>query len=82
MRKGVMWRVKALAVAAFLAGMGPLTALADDTKPKVYDDRLEIFSKPVTLDNSGTGLVWLLLIGLAVLTLIVLFKHARRTHLD
>ncbi len=83
MQKGVKQRVKALAVGAFLAGMGPLTAMAADTpNPKIYDDRLEVFPRSVTLELSGTALDWLLLIGLSVLILVVLFKHARRTHLD
>jgi hypothetical protein len=60
----------------------PLVTLADDTKS--YDGRLEGYGdKSVTLqDASGTGLTWLLLVGLGVLALGVLFKNSNRSHLD
>ncbi|MGD1278671.1 MAG: hypothetical protein ABR964_15775 [Tepidisphaeraceae bacterium] len=58
----------------------PLAALADEKQP--YDGRLEGYGRSVTLDSSSGSLLWLLLIGLAIVILSVLFKNARRTHLD
>jgi hypothetical protein len=62
----------------------PLVALAQD-QPKTiapYDGRLEGYGKQVTLDGGSTALAWLLLILLGAICLGVLFKNARRTHLD
>ena len=50
---------------------------------EVWEGRLEGFSQGVRLEHTGsTALYWLLLIGLGVVALIVLFKDAKRTHLD
>jgi hypothetical protein len=72
-------------VIAFAAGvLSPIVALAQD-QPKTiapYDGRLEGYGKQVTLDGGSTALTWLLLIFLGLICLVVLFKNARRTHLD
>ncbi len=62
----------------------PLAARADDTNtpPKDYDGRLDDFGKQVTLDGGGTALSYFLFAGLGVIALGVLFKNARRSHLD
>lgn len=50
---------------------------------EAWEGRLEGFSQVVRLEKPGsTALYWLLLIGLGVVALIVLFKDAKRTHLD
>lgn len=68
-------------IAAFLAfAVSPLAAFADDKE--VYDGRLEGYSKPVTLPGGGTALLWMLLLFLAIIALGVLFKNAKRSHLD
>lgn len=59
----------------------PQAVLAQDDMPK-HDARLEGYAESVLLQGSGTAMTWLLLLGLAVLCLSVLFKDARRTHLD
>lgn len=46
------------------------------------DARLEGYSLPVRLAASGTALIWLLFLFLGGLALAVLFKDAKRTHLD
>lgn len=58
----------------------PLAALADEKQP--YDGRLEGYGRSVTLDAGSASLLWLLLIGLAIVIMGVMFKNARRTHLD
>jgi hypothetical protein len=72
-------------VIAFAAAvLSPLMALAQD-QPKTiapYDGRLEGYGKQVTLDAGSTALTWLLLLFLGMICLGVLFKNARRSHLD
>ncbi len=46
------------------------------------DARLEGYKTPVRLADSGTALTWMLFLFLAALALGVLFKDAKRTHLD
>lgn len=59
----------------------PSSALADEER-KSYDARLEGHTDAVMLDSGGTALTWLLLAGLGVLCAGVMFKNAKRTHLD
>ena len=68
------------AVVAVLAS--PLSALADDPEDKVYDARLEGYGTNLTLPSSSTALMWLLLFVLAAMCVGVMFKNAKRTHLD
>jgi hypothetical protein len=68
-------------VVGFMAiAMSPVLAMADDSK--VYDGRLEGYGKGVTLEIGGTSLTWLLLVGVGILGLGVMFKNAKRSHLD
>jgi len=63
----------------------PVLALADTATPKdPVDWRLEGYGDKgsVTLDVSATSLTWMLLVGLGIICIGVLFKNARRTHLD
>ncbi|HMB95696.1 MAG TPA: hypothetical protein VKK61_06620, partial [Tepidisphaeraceae bacterium] len=61
----------------------PLFALAaEDVDEKLYDARLENYGGNVTLENSSTALIWLLLVVLAAVCVGVMFKNAKRTHLD
>ncbi len=61
----------------------PLLALAkgdeDETKPNA---RYLGYKAQVVVDSRSMAVVWLILIGLIVLGLIVMFKNAKRTHLD
>ena len=62
----------------------PLTSLAasENGEREIYDARLEVYPKNVTLDAGGTALMYFLLLVLAGLCLGVLFKNANRSHLD
>lgn len=62
--------------------ISPMTAMAQDEGPAYYDARLEGYPTNVTLDLSSTGLTWLLFIFLSIVCIGVMFKNARRTHLD
>jgi hypothetical protein len=71
-------------VAVAMVLSSPLAALArqQDDAPEVLDARLEGFSKSVTLSSHSTALVWFAFLVLAFIALVVLFKDAKRTHLD
>ena len=70
-------------VASVIVLLSPITAMAqDDENSKIYDARLEGYPGNVTLESSSTALLWLLLIVLAAACVGVMFKNARRTHLD
>jgi hypothetical protein len=60
----------------------PASLFAQDEESKIYDARLEGYGSNVTLENSSTALMWLLLFVLAAMCVGVMFKNARRTHLD
>jgi len=77
-------RLIGLVIAFSAVALSPVIALAQD-QPKTiapYDGRIEGYGKQLTLDAGSSALTWLLLIFLGVICLGVLFKHARRTHLD
>ena len=82
----MMRNMKQHALALFCTWVIPLLmpalALAqDEDKPKV-DARLEGYSTPVVIGDGTTALTWLLLFFLGVICFAVLFKNAKRTHLD
>jgi hypothetical protein len=64
--------------------MAPAATLAQraDGQRDILDGRLEGYPSPVTLEDSGTSMTWLLLVFLTIVCLSVMFKDARRTHLD
>lgn len=83
MMRGMRRRFLALLIVLLTLTAAPLSARADDTNaPKDYDGRLDDFGKQVTLDGGGTALSYFLFAGLGVIALGILFKDARRTHLD
>ncbi|HEY7089369.1 MAG TPA: hypothetical protein VH518_14830 [Tepidisphaeraceae bacterium] len=63
---------------------------AQDASDKIYDARLEGYTEgaqnsnslTVTLESSSTALMWLLLVVMAGICVGVMFKNAKRTHLD
>jgi len=69
------------ALALVLVASASKPALADD-EPTDYDARLLGYDKTVQLDSGTTALTWVLLIVLSIVCLGVLFKDAKRSHLD
>jgi hypothetical protein len=59
----------------------PSTARAQDEEVK-YDARLDGYQGSVSVQNQSTALMWLLFVFIAVIAVAVLFKDAKRTHLD
>ncbi|HZZ43083.1 MAG TPA: hypothetical protein VFE58_09100 [Tepidisphaeraceae bacterium] len=49
---------------------------------EIVDARLESYEKVISLPGSGTALLWLLLLFLTGVTVAVMFKDAKRSHLD
>lgn len=58
----------------------PLAALAQDVDVE-HDARIEGYQTPLALDGSS-ALTWMLFVALAVVGVSVLFKNAKRSHLD
>ena len=74
------------AIAAAITLLAPVAALAqkkgEDEESHLREARLEGYTFNNKLDEGGPALTYLLFIFLAVLGLAVMFKNARRTHLD
>ena len=68
-----------LCLGAFV--LAPSAARAQEEEIK-HDARLDGYQGTVTVPNDSTALMWLLFIFLAVVAMAVLFKDAKRTHLD
>jgi hypothetical protein len=59
----------------------PVLAFAEDEMP-AFNARLNGYKVPVTPDGGSSAINWLLVLFLTLVTLAVLFKNAKRTHLD
>jgi hypothetical protein len=67
---------------ALAAAVLPAAALAQDEAPK-NDARLEGYEARVQFESGdSTALMWLLLVFLAMVLMGVMFKNAKRSHLD
>ncbi|MGD0770239.1 MAG: hypothetical protein ABSB42_18810 [Tepidisphaeraceae bacterium] len=74
-------KLLATIIVLLTVGFAPLSALADD-QSKSYDGRLDDYgNKSVTLDG-GAALSYFVWIGLGLVGLLVMFKDAKRSHLD
>lgn len=73
-----------LAAMVFLSVPGLALAQREQVDPDAKPDaRLEGYAENVKLSKPGsTALTWILMIGLGVICFAVLFKDAKRTHLD
>jgi hypothetical protein len=71
-----------LSVVSLIVLLAPVIVRAADDESTSYDARVEGYPQKVQLDSGSTALTWLLFVVLGVLTLAVLFKDAKRTHLD
>jgi hypothetical protein len=70
-----------VSLATLIVLFAPIVVRADDESTS-YDARVEGYAQKVQLDSGSTALTWLLFVVLGVLTIAVLFKDAKRTHLD
>ena len=59
----------------------PATSRAQDEGVK-YDARLDGYDAKVQVDSDNTALTWIRLVALAAVAMGVMFKNAKRTHLD
>lgn len=76
------WR-RTLAAIVILGVLAfPAAARAADEEEILHDARTEGYTGKVQIDKGTTALVWLAFIGLSLVSLGVLFKDAKRTHLD
>jgi hypothetical protein len=75
-------RMRPALIAAAAAVVLPAAALAQEESPK-NDARLEGYEARVQFESGdSTALTWLLLVFLAMVAMGVMFKNAKRTHLD
>ena len=70
-----------LSLSALATTLSPSAALAQEEEAP-RDARLEGYDSKVYLDGESQALTYILLIALGGLTFGVMFKNARRTHLD
>jgi hypothetical protein len=78
-----MYRFVGPLVVACMLLLTPHTArAAADDDDKIYDGRVEGYSSKMTVEPGSTALMWMLLIVMGGATVGVMFKNARRTHLD
>ena len=73
---------RALLCASTAAAVLPPAALAQEADEVKHDARLDGYENKVHVDSDTTALTWLLLVFLSMVGLGVMFKNARRTHLD
>lgn len=70
-------------LAVLLAAPTVASARESFEEPEMYDARLEGYERNVNINPPGTtALTWLLLVFLATVGVGVMFKDAKRTHLD
>jgi hypothetical protein len=80
--KPVRWvLVACLRAFTLVAMLAPGVALAQEEEVE-RDARLEGYPSKVALDSDSTALMWILLIFLGGIGMGVMFKNAKRTHLD
>ena len=80
--KPVRWvLVACLWAFTLVAVLAPAAALAQEEAVE-RDARLEGYPSNVALDSDSTALMWILLIFLGGIAMGVMFKNAKRTHLD
>ena len=70
--------------AAATAIMAPVTALAraPEVERDIVDARLEGYENVMSLEPKSTAVIWMLFLFLAIVGLSVMFKDAKRSHLD
>ena len=72
-----------IAMVVLLASPAMTLARKYEEEKEIIDARLEGYQGTgVSLPSSGSALMWLLLLFLAGITVAVMFKDAKRSHLD
>ncbi len=79
--------LKRYAAAACLATVfslgSPVHAFAREDPDAVhYDARVQGYSPDVELKGGGLGMIWMMFVLLGVVSVSVIFKDAKRSHLD
>ena len=83
--RGVKKSAAALLLAVSLIACNPHSAMARQSDEDIehYDARVQGYDNPdVELKSSSTGMAWMLVICLGVMCVAVIFKDAKRSHLD
>ena len=70
-----------VALALGVALVGPAVSRAQEEEVK-HDARLDGYDTKVQVDSDNTALTWILLLALSAVALGVMFKNAKRSHLD
>jgi len=80
-RRGATFCLAFVTVLGSFVGPTSVARADDDASPN--DARLDTFQKKaVAIENSGTALMWLGLMGLGVVGLLGMFKDAKRSRLE
>ena len=79
LRRGLRSAGLRIVLAACLLSAVPALGQEDEVE---HDARLDGYAENVILDGDSTALTWLLLVLLGSIAMAVMFKNARRTHLD
>ena len=74
----------ALLLAVSLMACNPHSASArqNDEDVEHYDARVQGYEPDAELKSSSTGMAWMLVLCLGVVCVAVIFKDAKRSHLD
>ena|SRR5947209_4551696 len=79
---GLRARVLSACCALALLAGAPAAVHAQSASDETTDARLQGYAGRPALEKSGVGPTWLLFIALSIIGCSVLFKNAKRSHLD
>jgi len=71
-----------VSLAVLLAPVIVLARSTEDEETVLQEARLEGYAQTVRLKDGSTALTWIMIGFLSAIAIAVLFKNARRTHLD
>ena len=71
-----------VSLAVLLAPVIVLARSTEDEETVLQEARLEGYAQTVRLKDGSTALTWIMIGFLSAVAIAVLFKNARRTHLD
>ena len=77
------WLIGSLAAVVLMTGAAPaLARTQEDEETALKEGRLEGYGEVVALPSAGSGLLWMMFMLMSVVMIAVLFKNAKRSHLD